>query len=172
MTTTTTTHISLSGKRVACSATQRGCPRAGHETVPVGSPKEQGFVAAAKRQTAQTKTPDRKTLSSASPTQMLDSIDKAAPVNFFAEDAVIDERKLAKTSSDPQVLTQLAKTKDSIALIGLAANRHVPVNVLTRLSKHKKWGIRAAVAGNPSTPANVKELLKSDPEDWVREAVR
>lgn len=49
MTSVEKTHISLSGKRVPCTATLRDCPRGGHETVPVGSPNEQAFQAAASR---------------------------------------------------------------------------------------------------------------------------
>jgi hypothetical protein len=92
---------------------------------------------------------------------------------FFASDEIMTERIQAKGAIDGvTVLAKLARSKDTITRIGVAANISTLADDLARLAKDKDWGVRAAVAANVSAPAEARTVLKSDTNTWVRDAAK
>jgi hypothetical protein len=88
----------------------------------------------------------------------------------FASDEILAERAeaLDRTTSVER-LTELSRSKDTITVSGVAANRITPHQLLAKLAKHKNWGVRSAVARNWSAHIDTVLLLCKDENQWVRD---
>ncbi|MFL0358593.1 hypothetical protein [Curtobacterium flaccumfaciens] len=87
---------------------------------------------------------------------------------FFADEATIAQRELAKSSHDFDTLMLLGSSTDSITRTGVAINRHTPVVILELLAVDEEWSVRRGVAKNRATPRALLLLLSDDDNSWVK----
>ena len=74
---------------------------------------------------------------------------------------------LGLTTTDPDILQELAKHPDKFIRARVASNKHSPIKTLRALSTDSDFGVRASVALNEKTPSSllarmITRALRSD----------
>ncbi len=86
-----------------------------------------------------------------------------------AED--VDKRKLARNSTDPEILTKLADDEDYFVRGYVAGNKNTPPEISAKLADDEDDYVRAWVAGSWNTPPEILAKLADDEAKGVRENV-
>ncbi len=81
----------------------------------------------------------------------------------------MNNRKLAQTTTDPEVLDELSKDEDFYVRWDVAENPNTTSETLDYLSKDEYWYIRCGVANNTNTTSEtLKQMAKVETNSYVK----